>query len=55
MRGRWRRETGMPYGAFPGGCMAPLRAEAAGTAGATPSSQQLLRARGGGSALDGVP
>lgn len=55
MRGRWRRGTGMTYGAFPGGCMAPLRAEAAGTTGATPSSRQLPRARGGGSALDGVP
>lgn len=35
--------------------MAPRRAEAAGPAGATPSSRQLPRARGGGSALDGVP
>ena len=35
--------------------MAPVRAEAAGPAGATPSSRQLPRARGGGSALDGLP
>lgn len=35
--------------------MAPVRAEAAGPAGATPSSRQLPRARRAGSALDGVP
>lgn len=35
--------------------MAPLRAEAAGPAGATPSSRQLPRARGGGLRLGWGP